>query len=43
MLTNSAVCVESYTEETVLQIMMSAEQQSEHPIAHALLTEAKNR
>lgn len=41
--TNISVCNESYDEDTLLQYMMSAEQQSEHPIAHALITEAKNR
>ena len=43
MVTNIAVCSASYDENTLLQIMMSAEQQSEHPLAHALITEANNR
>jgi P-type Cu+ transporter len=43
MVTNIAVCSASYDENTLLQIMMSAEQQSEHPLAHALITEATNR
>ncbi len=43
MVTNIAVCSASYDENKLLQIMMSAEQQSEHPLAHALITEANNR
>ena len=41
--TNIVVCSEKYNENMLLQIMMSAEQQSEHPLAHALLAEAQNR
>jgi cation transport ATPase len=43
MVTDIALCSPAYDENILIQIMMSAEQQSEHPLAHALLAEAKNR
>lgn len=43
MVTNIALCSPAYDEHTLIQIMMSIEQQSEHPLAHALIVEAKNR